>query len=619
MNSEEIKLQKQLEELEKRISKTSTSGVTVEQIKTIVDNNTSDIKEDITDLQEDIEVTQTQINKLTDNVQDVSNQVQTLSLEVEENAVEVETITQQVQTLSVDLEETSNQVQTLSLEVEEASSEVQTLSDQVQQAQTIISNTQEELSTLQTTTTQQLSNFGAVISSLAPVAFTGNYNDLVNIPTKLDFPTNTGTTSDFEYFSSSVNRKIKEGETFGFLNFVCEPGELVYGQIKFVTTCNASGAYPGGVYMKVNNKLVAEAVTYFAIDSLHQKQLIINFCYMPDSAINYVTFTSDLTMTGTLQFYDIDMIIHGKNIMVLNDLSKNQVVAFDNNLYLCTCSMHYGNDNFCYRQSTTDFVNPDDMVFTKYATSVYSSKPTYQYFPASSAISVISSEMTGRNVVRTFVDDTMTSYIFSNAYYLSACSVSYTKNDTINDSSAYPYINLYLLNEDQVDAPKYGKVRTEPRNLCFQSQPLPSDTFCDIQAVLPTYTEDLDETQFYGYIMVRKDGTCFYFPDLDSSYYINLGIGRRPMGYYRKGTITIILGGNKFCTRLILQKNSSGFWVLANKYVYHGIDNFRLINNDKYVYAYVGTHGYFDLKQKYFPDIEDIDSVTYNTATEQET
>ena len=86
----------------------------------------------------------------------------------------------------------------------------------------------------------------------------------------------------------------------------------------------------------------------------------------------------------------------------------------------------------------------------------------------------------------------------------------------------------------------------------------------------------------------------------------------------KNGQITIILGGNGFCTRFVLKKNSSGLWVTANKYSYKGIDNLRIINHEKYVVVYKKTVRFLDDKKKYFPEVEDIDSVTYSSLTTEE-
>ena len=214
-----------------------------------------------------------------------------------------------------------------------------------------------------------------------------------------------------------------------------------------------------------------------------------------------------------------------------------------------------------------------------------------------------------------FVDN-QTEVQFDNNNYFSCFSPTYIKNDAIECKRNYHFLNLGLwqIVSKLNYKPVYFKLSSQSINdLCLLSQPLPEKTFISIQAVLPTYTEDVSNEEFYGYILVRKDGTCYYFPDFDSNYYIKLGVGRRPMGYYKDGKITIILGGNNYCTRYELRKNSSGIWVVVNRYAYSGIDNIRLINNDKYVYVIRNHYIHFDKKEKYFPETTNIDDITYST------
>ena len=571
MNDEQLRLQKELEELEKRISKNQSSGVSEEQVVSIVENETSSMQEEIS----------------------------TLSLNVEQTQ-------QQVATAS----ETLEQVQT-----------------DLNQTKTIINNTAEDLENLQATTAENFNHFSEMFANLSDIAYSGSYNDLVDIPTEKSLTSGTGAENNKEFFILPVNRNVPSLTKIPIEIFlICEPGHYVSGEIDMISAIVSSIIYcmSGTLYLN-DEEIIAEAGTT-NINCTYQLKMHTHFyfTFMPKKSVNKLTIYVKGNNTSAYVHNLVFNFKEGKNLMIINDSNLNQTFVFDD---FAVCGrMTYTYDYCTYLQYfSPQFDNPDEISYSVYSNEQPLGANKVFYDIDTNSIANIGTPPNNFFRIDKYVDfsTVATTIQFNNNNYFSCVSPTYFKNDAIECKKNYPYLNLglwQLITEFRYKPVYFKMTSTSINDLCLLSQPLPENTFVSIQAVMPTYSEDLPNDEFYGYIIVRKDGNCYYFPDCDSNYYIKLGVGRRPMGYYRNGEITIFLGGNNFCTRLELRKNSSGIWVVVNRYAYKGIDNLRLINNDKYLLVTKNHYVHFDKKEKYYPETKNIDNITYSTIeTDSET
>lgn len=631
MNTNNKILKKDIEEIEKRMRTISDNGITSQQVTQIVQSQTSQLSSSINSLQADVTQTQsdvailqtdvtenkTSINTLQTDVSTTQSNIATLQSDVSDNKSDISTLQTDVTQNQASIASVQSDVSSLQQQVDTNTQGMTIVEEEIANNTTQIANNSAQLYTLNNLTTETSTKLNTLQNSLSEVAYSGNYNDLLSLPSDADFA-NFGLTQTKEQYCFVSNQKFNaNGETAPIYLYV-EPNEVVVGKITFyIAATSAATNCTSHLYLNKTQRLSGTAACQVTANGWVQHT--INFKFIPEKICNSLMIKIVTSKPTTCSLREVTLDIYsGKNPMILSKTNKNQVALVGNLCWISTSEFTGTNKYITVKKFNTDFTDKSQITFTEQIIGqplafekfcLINDDGYCTYLGRDASHEEYYYENTDMSFTDTFSTETGKLYACSPLPF--TCSIAGT-----NLASTYPlYANLVLYDNGENE---YLPVITKLNSLYeyklkYNGEDIPAGYFIDIQAVLPLMDTYASQDKFFGYVMVRRDGQCFFFPDFDSSYYIKLGFGRRPMAYYSAAGITIILGGNNFCKRIELKKNSSNYWVVYQKFTYNGIDNLRLINNDEFLLAEKGDLMFFDDKQKYFFQTIDIDTITYET------
>lgn len=487
----------------------------------------------------------------------------------------------------------------------------------VSQIYQTIQTSNQDIQNLNNSFTNLSTSLNTVADSLEELSSNISYNDLLTLNLSRNVADDFNTSSQTEYFYTTVQEKYASTAYLIPWHFVVGLGQVVSGKI----TLRGMHFADTIVYGKL---LLNDKTNSWAIGCTNNGGAItfeFNFSFVPKQKNNKFTFSFEEMQDLTLLDIKIEF-FSGNNPIMLNYSNQNQIAMFGNTLYVYRGLRTSTETLYMDKMQNIAITNQDDIDFTTSTLmdgicneriAMLNETDWIMHNKSSFNKNSIGINLSG--VYSTYslaVNDAVGISLMSSA-------TPYTCQTITNSTTKFKYIILavnYVAEKGLTLFATKGKA-ANAITLKYNNQDLPN-VFVDIQAVLPMGATELGDGQtFYGYVAVREDGECIYFPDFNSTYYIKLGFGRNPFCFLDGDKISITLGGKNFCKRVILAKNTSGVWAVEEQYFYKGIDHIYPINNAHFVFVRKNGNVILDKKEKYYfkKDIQVIQYTDVSTTT----
>ena len=488
----------------------------------------------------------------------------------------------------------------------------------VSQIYQTIQNSNQDIQNLNNSFTNLATSLNTVSDSLEELSSNISYNDLMTLNLSRNVADDFNTSSQTEFFYTTLQEKYTSTEYLIPWHFVVGLGQVVSGKITLRGIHLADTIVYGKLML--NNKTISWSMG--CTNNGGAITFEFNFSFVPKQKNNKFTFAFEEMQDLTLLDIKIEF-FSGNNPIMLNFSNQNQIAMFDDTLYVSRGLRTLTETLYMDKMQNLAITNQDDIDFTTSSLmdaicneriAMLNDTDWIMYNKSSVNKNSIGINLSGiystyNLVINSFIGISLVS-----------SATPYTCSIIANSTSKFKYIILavnYVAEKGLTLFATKGK----PANtisLKYNSQGLPN-VFVDVQAVLPMGTTELgDGETFYGYVAVREDGECIYFPDFDSTYYIKLGFGRNPFCYLDGEKIVITLGGKNFCKRVILAKNTNDVWAVEEQYFYKGIDHIYPINNPYFVFVRKNGNLILDKKEKYYfkKDIQFVQYTDVSTTTE---
>lgn len=348
--------------------------------------------------------------------------------------------------------------------------------------------------------------------------------------------------------------------------FYCNPTQIlkisarIYGRTLSEPTSTPS------MTLKVNEKTIRSELVE-KINGYYEYTM--SEYYFPGQSFNELIVQTNLNTNYIVT--ECEIILEGRNIHVLNDERRLTINCFDNKYYVVNKSFsNYFTFGVVERGNlTTKVLNALPNVssqYITYANSRLNLVPAFQLgttyvahedYPEGLAFPY----MAGKNpacpsLARLNADRRPTEYL--------SWSHTITSLKPLVTGCGNGGLCLLLVNTN--GEPKYCGYGGIVANgdLCYNGEQIKGD-WLNIMPVRNNNCVMGDTVDtFHGYILSNKNMENYFYPDLDSTYFIELGVGLYPTAYYQPdGTINVYINKNCDVYKFILEKNEEGQYQLS--------------------------------------------------------
>lgn len=427
-----------------------------------------------------------------------------------------------------------------------------------------------------------VSQIGNTVQSLHPVATTGDYNQLENLPAlgnQSVFAPLTHSTANFFLIAALPNTSVENLST-DKLWFVCEPDAYIEGNFSINYRYNGKVNITTTMKLMFNNEVLKEIP--ITIPNYATHNMVVDFKIYPTQKINCFYFVVICTTNGRAMIDNVQInITKAKNVFFLNRDYTKTVFVYKHKYYI-TENTNFYNKYHILDANNFDFSNPQ--------TPAYDFGPCQITFPAakySNGVCTINEEdyflavrhysSLGIKIAKVLVMSNVSSFNFLGHGY----GVSYFKQGTAyspmptvtgvfteNARLGYLFGNSYINRTDFVEYTLNG-------------QPIEG---CWVENV-PVHQLDMDNApifEFQGSVGVRNDGQCFFFDHYNATQMLPLGFGRMPSVFRQQnGNIHIYIGKINCVNKIVLAKNTSTnkFEIVSQQTIYGAEQYYETLDN----------------------------------------
>lgn len=511
------------------------------------------IEGDVADLQQvhdDFESLQTAITTCENSIATFNTKISTLQTSVNIANFNMEYLTTTLETAVFDLA-------LLKANVGTAQGYIVTLQNQMSAAQANITTNTNNLSTLQ--------------SSLAPVAFSGDYDDLINKPDigeggsggdggegqqeKDKMASEVVTSSTDECYELNefevLNEKNEIVQTK--IHFICSPEMYIEGNVD-VNLFSFQENFSTTVRMYYDDELVFEKiVTVIYVEE------IFNFPFRiyPKKNKGYFTITSFLNNYMFIKNSTFH-ITSAKNFLFLNNYLR-WTVTVNKHKYYIGHNKKYPNPYYILDANNFNFSSPQYFPFSQPTWCTFFPKPTYSGGVLTIDENYLYALARDQWDFKFNIYDMNTSTIKLSKYQSYGFSFTYFTEH----STSYNFATVVSVYGDNLKLTYWSGHSTSvfsTNQIYYKVNGVEVEGGCWIanNAVQQIDMTNAPFNVFQGSVAVRDDGMCIFFPHYDTTYTIELGIGRRPTAFRQEnGNIHIYIGRQNYVIKFVLVKNPS--------------------------------------------------------------
>lgn len=488
-----------IEELEKRIKAISSAGATLaqiiavrdslEQVKVCLNNLTTAIKD------EEDDASVAQLTALEQRVTTAETDITTLQTDLTSTQDDLETVWN-------NLASTNNVVgehTTTLTNLQTAQTNLQTT--QTNQASTITTNTT-DISNLKTRMTTAENNISTLTGSVAlnnvePLNSTGDYAEY-NIAIKCN--NSTINCSPIYIYNDNLDKL--------HYNLKC-----FFKDITGTSSFNLS--------VKINNIDILTKTVTFANTN---EEIDLDFARFPMKTIEELKIY--VTTTSNINFYKLIVEVDGKNVAIINKPNKVNIQVYNNKYYVS-----YSDDTYLYFDEMTQENLTLSPTEHKCNLLEYYKANTWVLIPRIRKVNGVYTQEGYYLIGETF-DNCLVYHKLDNfnaTFVSSSPGFSANRMDFCifaDNSIAY---TAFMLKDD---TPRYFKgYSTSCCPLKFNGSNI-TDKCIAIYGVSNNYVFNNTTTiPFPGYLIIKEDGIVYYYPSIDSNYYIKLRKGFRATAY----------------------------------------------------------------------------------------
>lgn len=476
----------------------------------------------------------------------------------------ISTLQSQVSDLRFEMNIANGNITYLTSTLNEAVFNLQMLQSAVTTARGNITTLQGQMTTAQTDITANANAITALQSSLASVAFSGNYNDLTNKPSGTGDGGNNEEDEMAEMVVTSSSDEFYELNEFEFNNskgerestkifFICSPEMFVEGNVD-VFLYSFMQTYTSTIKMYYEEELVFEkAVTL----SNYEQTFNIPFRVYPKQNKGYFKITINFDSFMFIKSATFH-ITSAKNFLFLNNNLRWTVTVCKNKYYIGH-NRKYPNAYYVLSANNFNFSSPQYFGPGGSIWLTYLPKPTY----SSGTLTIDENTLygLGRNLwdfgFNVFDSNpSVIKYSKQQAYgftftYFTDDAANYnffTVTSVYDNSGTLVYWSGHVESIFTKSFEKYKLNGVEVESGCWVAN----------VAVQQVNMDNAPFNTFQGSVAVRNDGMCIFFPHYNATYCIELGVGRRPTAFRQEnGDLHIYIGRNNYVIKFVLKKNAS--------------------------------------------------------------
>ena len=420
----------------------------------------------------------------------------------------------------------------------------------------------------------QISNLSNNITSLQEVAYSGDYDDLVNKP-KAEFENMFAYGGDFFHITALPNYYVIPVSTLK-LQFLCATDSYVDVSFTIKYKCSYETNFTTNLNIFFNEEMIDQR--QLTITNYVTNTLTVDYKVYPKQQKNYFYFVLENVSTnlrGYIESVAIDFKT-SKNIFVLTrDYRKTVFVC--NHKYYITENQNYVNKYHVLTAENFSLTNPQS--------------PYYNYGPYQITMPSVTYTSAGMSIDESLYFQIERDYINQGFKFTKVLT---TGNLNVYQGLAFGFWpTLFREGFAQAYSPcatavfeaegKLGYFKsgnnintTVYYEYTLNGQPLDYGCWVENIAVVQVDMTNAPANIFQGSVAVRDDGQCFFIPHYNATYILPLGFGRMPSVFRQEnGDIHVYLGKINNVTKLILTKNTqTNQYEVSNSSVIYGVEQY---------------------------------------------
>ncbi len=364
--------------------------------------------------------------------------------------------------------------------------------------------------------------------------------------------------------------------------FTCNPSQQIKISVRLKGHTFQDMLTPT-IYIKIDGKTIDYEVF---TDKTATFDYQTHVYYVPNKAFNRLTIQSNISLN--YYYSNCEIVLEGRNVKFLNPDQQLNIFCFNDKYYVSAKTM----DNYyMYGTLEKDNLKISDAYLTKIPISKFTFENSYFWLvPALEegttyqikedfAYGYAFPYLIGRNPENAGVAKVLEDY--TPTQYLSWSYSVYSKDYLVAGCGNGGICCCIVVNDGTVRLVGFGVENSEA--FTYNGEKLVDEWFrvCVVKNNNLKIGDPVE--QYHGAVLTKKDATNVFFPDVHSTYCIDLGVGYNATAYLQPDeTINIYINKDCDICKYILEKNEEGIYELSPvKVLYKGMTKYEELYDGK--------------------------------------